>query len=276
MVGQHNVLTLLSDFGLSDVYVGVMKGVIAAINPELTPIDLTHQIPPQNIALARFALMTAFPYFPAGTVHVAIVDPGVGSNRRAIALVVGTDPDNPTGFLVGPDNGLFSGVFSQSPILAAVELTNRQYWRVPEPSHTFHGRDIFAPVGAYLASGVPFSDLGGAIAAESLTQLNIPAVQIEPLDETTTRITGCIQALDHFGNLITNIPGRQVVDSKWSIVVNEMIIAGGQTYSDSLVVELVALIGSHGWVEIAVNNGSAQAKLNLQWGAPIQLLIVSR
>jgi hypothetical protein len=276
MVGQHNVLTLLSDFGLSDVYVGVMKGVIAAINPELTPIDLTHQIPPQNIALARFALMTAFPYFPAGTVHVAIVDPGVGSNRRAIALVVGTDPDNPTGFLVGPDNGLFSGVFSQSPILAAVELTNRQYWRVPEPSHTFHGRDIFAPVGAYLATGVPFSDLGEAIAAESLTQLNIPAVQIEPLDETTTRITGCIQALDHFGNLITNIPGRQVVDSKWSIVVNEMIIAGGQTYSDSLVGELVALIGSHGWVEIAVNNGSAQAKLNLQWGDPIQLLIVSR
>jgi S-adenosylmethionine hydrolase len=271
---QKNFLTLLSDFGLSDVYVGVMKGVVAAINPDLIPIDLTHQIPPQNIALARFALMTAFPYFPPGTVHVAIVDPGVGSLRRAIALMVGAGPDNPAGFLVGPDNGLFSGVLSQSPILAAVELTSRQYWRIPEPSQTFHGRDIFAPVGAYLASGVPFSDLGAAIAPESLIQLNIPVVQIELLDEATHSITACIQAWDHFGNLITNIPGKQVLGKKWSITVNDMIIVGGQTYSDSPVGELVALIGSHGWVEIAVNNGSAQAKLNLQWGHPIQLLIV--
>ncbi len=160
---------------------GCYEGAIAAINPDITVIDLTHQIPPQNIALARFALMSAFPYFPKGTVHVAVVDPGVGGHRRAIALAVGEDSTNPTGFLVGPDNGLWSGVFSQYPIIAAVEVTNPQYWRTSGPSRTFHGRDIFAPVGAHLASGVPLAQLGKAIAPETLVTLEIPLVQTETL-----------------------------------------------------------------------------------------------
>ncbi|MGA7933947.1 MAG: SAM-dependent chlorinase/fluorinase, partial [Kovacikia sp.] len=270
---HSRILTLLTDFGLSDVYVGVMKGVIAGINPALNLIDLTHQIPPQDISLARFALMTAFPYFPAGTIHVAVVDPGVGSPRAAIALAIGSDPANPAGFLVGPDNGLFSGVFSQHPIVAAIKLTNRQYWRTPEPSHTFHGRDIFAPVGAHLASGVPLSALGEPIGPESLVQLDIPPLQTKGWDGTTCRITGWIQASDHFGNLVTNIPGSRVLDREWSITVNGMTIPGKQTYSDSPPNSLVALVGSHGWVEIAVNHGSAAAALNLEAGDPIQMLL---
>ena len=159
-----SVITLLSDFGDRDVYVGVIKGVIAQINPKVAIVDLTHQIPPQNIAAARFCLMNAYAYFPVGTVHVAVVDPGVGSRRRAIAV------EFAQGFLVGPDNGIFSGVLSQSPAIAAVELTNLNYWRTPKPSKTFHGRDIFAPVGANLASGVPLKQLGQEIDPATLVQ----------------------------------------------------------------------------------------------------------
>ncbi|MHC5725640.1 MAG: SAM-dependent chlorinase/fluorinase, partial [Nostoc sp.] len=146
-IDQQPLVTLLSDFGDRDVYVGIMKGIIAQINRRLTVVDLTHQIPPQDIAAARFCLMNAYPYFPVGTVHVAVVDPGVGSKRRAIAV------EFAQGFLVGPDNGIFSGVLSQSPAIAAVELTNLNYRRTPQPSKTFHGRDIFAPIAANLASG---------------------------------------------------------------------------------------------------------------------------
>lgn len=263
---QSGCLALLSDFGLSDPYVGMLKGVIAQINLHLTVIDLTHQVPPQNVAFARFALMTAYPYLPPGTVYVAVVDPGVGSHRRAIAVAVGTNSTLPSGFLVGPDNGLFSGVLSQNPVIAAVELTNPQYWRTPEPSQTFHGRDIFAPVGAHLASGRGLSDVGRAIAPETLVSLNPPPIRVEELDDGATRITGTIQATDHFGNLITNIPAAQVLAKEWGVTVNDIEIPGQQTYSDSSPEDLLALVGSHGWVEIAVNRGNAQERLRLEEG----------
>src|SRR5919199_774841 len=243
---ESRIITLLTDFGWSDVYVGVMKGVIAQINPALTVVDLTHQIPPQNILAARFALMNAFPYFPKETVHIAVVDPGVGSQRRGIALQLDT------GFLVGPDNGLFSGVLNQNPVLTAVELTNSQYWRTPTPSHTFHGRDIFAAAGAHLASGIAIEQLGEVIDPKTLVQLKIPEPTL-----TDTSIEGCIQSIDHFGNLITNIPAADVRGKTWSIAVGDRIILGSQTYSDRQLGELVALISSDGWVEIAVNGGSA-------------------
>jgi S-adenosylmethionine hydrolase len=266
-------LTLLTDFGLSDGYVGMMKGVIAGVNPQLAVIDLTHQIPPQNIALARFALMTAYPYFPDGTVHLAVVDPGVGSNRRAIAISVGSNPTQPRGFLVGPDNGLFSGVLSQNSFIAAVKLSNQQYWRTSNPSSTFHGRDIFAPVAAHLASGVPLEALGEAIEPETLVQLDIPSIQVEALNENTYRIRGCFQAADHFGNLITNIPGDQVLGKEWIVEIGNLAISGRKTYSDSSPGNLLALIGSHGWVEIAVNSGNAKAVLKLDLGEEVQVVV---
>ncbi|HBE19368.1 MAG TPA: hypothetical protein DEG17_16930 [Cyanobacteria bacterium UBA11149] len=164
----QQIVTLLSDFGLRDVYVGVMKGVIAQINPLLTVVDITHEIPPQDIVAGRFNLMNAYSYFPKGTVHVAVVDPGVGSDRRAIAVQL------ESGFLVEPDNGLLSGVLSQNPPVKVVELTNPEYWLAATPSQTFHGRDIFAPVGAHLASGVPIEKLGKIIDVGTLVQLQIP------------------------------------------------------------------------------------------------------
>jgi hypothetical protein len=269
---ENRIITLLSDFGLSDVYVGVMKGVIAQINPALTVVDLTHQIPPQNIAAARFSLMNAYPYFPTGTVHIAVVDPGVGSHRRGIALQLDT------GFLVGPDNGLFSGVLNQNPVVEAVELTNPKYWRTPTPSTTFHGRDIFASAGAHLASGVPLEQLGEVIDPETLVQLTIPEQT-----PTASGVAGCIQYIDHFGNLITNIPAADVQGKTWSVAVGdsptetlrERIIPGSQTYSNQPLGEVVALVGSHGWVEIAVNGGSAQSELQMDWGTVVEVVLTT-
>jgi S-adenosylmethionine hydrolase len=269
-MAENRLITLLTDFGLKDVYVGVMKGVIVGINPHLTVVDLTHEIPPQNIAAARFNLMNAYSYFPVGTVHIAVVDPGVGSQRRGIALQI------EQGFLVGPDNGLFSGVLHQSRVLAAVELTNPNYWRTPTPSTTFHGRDIFAPVGAHLASGVPIEQLGESFDPKTLT-----ALAIGDRIPTSSGIVGCIQYIDHFGNLITNISAAEVQEKTWAVLVGDACtptlgdrrIESSQTYSERPVGEVVTLIGSHGWVEIAVNGGSAQQALNMDVGSPVEVVV---
>lgn len=250
---RHQLLTLLSDFGFEDTYVGVLKGVIAQINPDLKVIDLTHQIPPQDVAAARFSLMSAYVYFPQGTVHIAVVDPGVGSARRGVAIQIAA------GVLVGPDNGLFSGVLEQTPAIAAVELANPHYWLTPQPSTTFQGRDIFAPVGAHIASGVALEQLGTEIATDSLVKLALPACTVD-----SCSVSGVIQAVDHFGNLVTNIPGIYVQQKRWSAEISGLTIPGGRTYSDTCPGELIALVGSHGWVEVAVNQGSAQAYLHQQ------------
>ena len=271
-MSKNRIITLLTDFGLSDVYVGVMKGAIAQINPQLKVIDITHDIPAQNIAAGRFCLMNAYAYFPAETVHIAVVDPGVGSSRRAIAIKFANF------FLVGPDNGLFSGVLSRESALAkpskriaSVELTNPQYWRTTQPSSTFHGRDIFAAVGAHLATGVPLEELGECIDPGSLVQLQIPNCAV-----TATGIAGYVQYCDRFGNLITNISEHCIKSNNWSVTINRIsdtiIIPNGKTYSDSKLGDLVAIIGSDGWVEISVNGGSAQSVLKLEFGAIVQLL----
>ncbi|NEU83093.1 SAM-dependent chlorinase/fluorinase [Nostoc sp. UIC 10630] len=266
---QQRLITFLSDFGDRDIYVGVMKGVIAQANPRLRVIDLTHQIPPQDIAAARFCLMNAYPYFPVGTVHLAVVDPGVGSKRRAIAV------EFAQGFLVGPDNGIFSGVLSQSPAMsttgyayAAVELTNLNYWRTPQPSNTFHGRDIFAPVAASLASGVSLKQLGQEIDQASLVKLDIADCK-----QTSNGVVGCIQYIDHFGNLVSNIPATYVQGKTWYVQAAGLNIPGCQTYSDVNVGEILALVGSHGWIEIAINSGNADSWLHLDWQAPLQVVL---
>ena len=259
---QQKIVTLLTDFGLSDIYVGVMKGVIAQINPTLKVIDLTHEIQPQNLAAGRFCLMNAVPYFPKETVHIAVVDPGVGSNRRAVAI------EFSSGFLVGPDNGLFSGVLSQNPAISAVELTNFQYWRTASPSTTFHGRDIFASVGAHLASGVSLEELGTVINPESLVKLSMAEYR-----EKDGVVEGCIQYIDRFGNLITNIPGNLLTNKTWTVKIAGRNIPGKITYSDIPIGSLMALVGSHGWVEIAVNNGNAQSKLQLNYGDSVKVLL---
>jgi S-adenosyl-L-methionine hydrolase (adenosine-forming) len=260
---MNRLITLLSDFGTQDNYVGVMKAVIAQIAPATQVIDLTHQIAPQDIAAARFNLMTAYPYCPPGSVHVAVVDPGVGGARRAIAIALAD------GFLVGPDNGLFSGVLSQRQALEAVVLTEPRYWRSPTPSQTFHGRDIFAPIAAHLSAGVPFTQLGQSIDPATLVTLEIP-----PWQHDGEAIAGVVQYVDRFGNLVTTIPAERVPVEGWYIKLEETLIPGGSAYSAVRRGEAIALAGSHGWVEIAINGGNAHHQLAISVGHFVQLWAV--
>ncbi|NJO40330.1 MAG: SAM-dependent chlorinase/fluorinase [Cyanobacteria bacterium CRU_2_1] len=259
-MSSYQLITLLTDFGFNDIYVGVMKGVIAQINPTLTVIDLTHEIPPQNIAAAQFNLMSAYPYFPPGTVHIVVVDPGVGGERRSIAI------EFSDGFLIGPDNGVFTGILSRRPIVQVVSLSNTNYWRISNPSYTFHGRDIFAPAAAHLASGVPLKELGDIIDPSSLIHLPIPF-----FTPTPTGFAGTVQHIDRFGNIITSIPGDCVEGKTWSIPIGKRAIPGCRTYNDVKRGNPLALIGSHGWVEIAVNSGDAHFQLRLNWGDPVKV-----
>lgn len=299
------MITLLSDFGNQDAYVAVMKGVIAAIAPNETTCDLTHEILPQDILSARFNLRVAYPHFPNGTVHLVVVDPGVGSARRAVA--VRCEKDNRQCFLVGPDNGVLSGVIedfrseANAGEITAVVLTNARYWRsgvsVESLSATFHGRDIFAPVAAHLACGVDLEALGDRISPDDLVQADLPAFSLYKRNSSLKGINGqlsefktkshyesvqansailgvgCIQYVDRFGNLISNIPESVLSDIKWKILL-EMPLGSStfssiKTYSNAPAGSTAALIGSHGWVEIACNGGSAAAALAKKGGAPV-------
>jgi S-adenosyl-L-methionine hydrolase (adenosine-forming) len=259
-MNKSPMITLLTDFGHHDVYIGVIKGVILEINPYLTLVDLCHDIWPQDISSGSFQLGNAYPYFPKGTIHLAVVDPGVGSQRRGVAM------QTAAGYLIGPDNGLFSHVLAQTPALAAVTLTNPTYWRTPHPSTTFHGRDIFAAVAAHLASGTAFANLGHPLPVEELVRL-----PLEPPRPTSRGWQGHIQAIDTYGNLITNLAGDLITTTLWQIELAARTIAGKTTYSENAAGQTIALVGSHGWVEIAVTNGNAQQCLGVAVGDPVQL-----
>jgi S-adenosyl-L-methionine hydrolase (adenosine-forming) len=259
-MNANGIVTLLTDFGLTDTYVGVLKGVMLQINPALQLIDLTHQIPPQNVEVGAFQLQTASPYFPRGTVHLAVVDPGVGGNRRAIAIATHS------AFWVGPDNGLFSRVIATDPVIQAIELNQPTVWRVPHPSSTFHGRDIFAAVAARLASGVALETLGNPIEVDALQKL--PALTHIP---TATGWRGTVQAIDQFGNLITSIPNSYVPENYWIVQVAEYPFPSGSTYSAVTLGHPVSLRGSHGWIELSVNGGNAAQQFGVHIGDPVDL-----
>lgn len=163
-----------------------------------------------------------------------------------------------------------SGVLKLDRAIAAVELTNSQYWRVANPSYTFHGRDIFASVGAHLASGVPLKQLGTTINIDSIVKLDLPSLKVD-----RDIITGCIQYIDRFGNLITNIDNSVVAEKSWQIIVKDLVINVGKTYSDVPQAKAVALTGSHGWIEIAVNGGNAASELQLTWKDPVKVKLNS-
>jgi len=255
----RKIITLLTDFGLQDIYVGVLKGVISQINPDVSIIDITHQIPPQDLYSASYCLGSAFPYFPPDTIYIGVVDPGVGSNRKAIAI------QSPEGsYFIGPDNGIFTSVINHFPQITVRELTNSRYWLGEKPSATFHGRDIFAPVAAYLAKGIAFSDLGELIPQESLIKLPLTSYRV-----TSEGIRGVIQYMDNFGNIITNIPGNLVQGKSWRVKIANIIIQPQVTYSKQSQGKLLAVVSSDGWIEIAVNGGNAQQKLGLNLGDEI-------
>jgi len=248
-------VTLITDFGLSDGYVGAMKGVILDILPWVQVVDITHDIEPQNIRQAAFVLYTVAPYFPECTVHLVVVDPGVGTDRRPIAVY--TD----YAVYVGPDNGVFSWIYHTQKVREIRELTNPYYKRA-QVSPTFHGRDIFAPFAAHIASGVPAPSLGPIV--DNPVQFEIP----EPVVQDDGSIRGQVIHIDAFGNIITNITEGMLIESdRWTFeLAGEVINTFQRAYGHVEEGQIVALIGSMGYVEIAIRNGHAAHRLGVTVG----------
>ena len=250
------IVTLTTDFGLADGYVGIMKGVILGIAPAARLVDLSHKIAPQNVRQAAHVLVRAAPFFPAGTVHLVVVDPGVGGERRPLLVRTATAT------YVGPDNGLFTAALDQ-PRAQAFALDRPDFW-LAEVSRTFHGRDIFAPVAAYLARGVPAEALGRPI--PDALRLSLP----EPERTAGGHIAGEVVYTDHFGNLITNIPGDWVPGLRWQVRVAGRQIDGlHTTYAEGAPGELMALVSSGSTLEIAVRDGNAAQLLGVDIGETI-------
>ncbi|MFO8102251.1 MAG: SAM-dependent chlorinase/fluorinase [Dehalococcoidia bacterium] len=244
------IITLTTDFGYRDAYVGVMKGVILGINPEATIVDISHDIEPQNVFEAAYLIRTAYSCFPPDAIHVVIVDPGVGSNRKAIIV------RTPRAYFVAPDNGVLSYVVDD--MLEAIDITNPDFWLHPL-STTFHGRDIFAPVAAHLSVGISAKDFGEEIS--SLVEL--PALESEKLAEGT--VVGRIIHIDRFGNLITSIKHNDLPAGDVYIEVKGYTIEGlSPSYVEGEGV--LALIGSDGYLEISVPNGNASDFLKIVSG----------
>ncbi|MGQ9920221.1 MAG: SAM hydrolase/SAM-dependent halogenase family protein [Desulfobacca sp.] len=257
------IITLLTDFGYRDAYVGSMKGVILSRNPWVQVVDLSHEVPPQDIVFGALVLQSTWRYFPPGTIHLAVVDPGVGSRRRLLAAAVGEH------FLVGPDNGLFSLIFAEEPPQTMVSLENPGFF-LPQVSATFHGRDILAPAAAHLSLGLPLAAFGPEL--KEPVPLDLPAPQF-----SESAVTGQVIAVDHFGNLITNIPSGQLQAWRqgraarlW--VADQPVPYWAATYSEVPPAALLALAGSHGYLEIACREGSAAARLGAGKGTTVRLL----
>jgi S-adenosylmethionine hydrolase len=256
------LIALLSDFGTRDHYAGTMKGVMMGICPEVSLVDITHDVTPHQVLEGALQLAAACRYFPAGTIFLAVVDPGVGSSRRGIAADTGDYR------FVAPDNGLLTAVFQEMPPKKVVELTERRYAR-PTVSRTFEGRDRFAPAAAWLAKGIQLSALGRAVA--SYQQIEIPRA-----DVTATALRGVVLLVDRFGNLVTNIDRRSFEafarDRAVAVTAGAHLIAGVvATYADIRPTEVCALFGSTDHLEIAVNGGSAEAALSLSRGAIVEV-----
>ncbi len=253
------LITLTTDFGLRDGYVAAMKGAILSCNAELLLIDVTHEIPPGEIAAAAYVLRQATSFFPAGAVHLVVVDPGVGSERRGVACRCGSQ------LYVAPDNGVLSAVLEPAASLRAHLISRRELWR-KDPSPVFHGRDIFGPVAAHLAAGGELDDVGEAIDPASLVRIAWPEPQLQ--GETWT---GAVIYVDRFGNLVTNLALEPDWAPRGGVEITGREIAVARTYSDVADGELVALRGSSGLLEIACNGGSAAGILGAEAGHVVTL-----
>jgi S-adenosylmethionine hydrolase len=252
------ILTLTTDFGLADGYVGIMKGVILGIARDVVLVDLSHDVPPQDVREAIYLLDSAASYFPEGTIHLAVVDPGVGSTRRA--LVVCTDRS----VYVGPDNGLFTRPLAE-PGAQAWELNRPEFW-LPHVSRTFHGRDLFAPAAAHLANGVPPREMGRLITDPVRLTIAGP-------DRTQDAVLrGHVVHVDRFGNLITDVPALWLTGEGWQCrIAGETITGISAAYVAAHPGGLLMLIGSAGTLEIAERNGNAARRLGVKAGEGVCL-----
>ena len=254
------LITLTTDFGTGSPYVAAMKGIILGMNPAARVTDISHEIPPQDVRHAAIVLAESTPWFPAGTIHVAVVDPGVGTARRLIYAHLGDQ------HYLAPDNGVFSLLAKRNRPIRIIEVANAEYW-LPEVSHTFHGRDILAPVAAQLSLGLEPERLGPALSQIQTLDWPDPVV-------TDSGIEGAVRWIDRFGNLITNItasmlaPGRSA--GRLTIDCAGREIAGlSDCYGQHLPGTLAGLVGSSGYLEIAVAESSAARMLEATVGTPV-------
>jgi S-adenosylmethionine hydrolase len=266
-----SIITLTTDFGVSQHYVAAMKGVILSINPRAMLVDVTHQVQPQRVEEGCFLLGTAWPYFPSGSVHVAVVDPGVGTERRGLVLVT------PTGFFVGPDNGVLSAALPDNarprglralarPVrlpdgYSAVTIEDPRFIREPV-SATFHGRDVFAPVAAYLTLGVSPESFG----ERASSVLALPP--FKAVRKSDGSLVGRVVHVDQFGNLVTSIRAADIGDGDVTVEIAGVTIHGlAVTYGDGE--DLIALIGSSGYLEVALPMGNAADLLDAELETPV-------
>ncbi len=257
-----SIITLLTDFGTKDGFSATMKGVIWSIDPTIQIADISHEISPQNVLEGAIALWRAAPFYPAGTVHIAVVDPGVGTHRRPMAARFGDH------YFVGPDNGLFTPLIEDArnagKTTEFVALDNPRYW-LPDVSRTFHGRDIFAPCGAHLARGVALKDLGTAFTDPVILSMPKP-------EKTSAGYRAHIKVVDAFGNLTTDLPaellnGRPVCVRIKGHTIDEL----SSSYGHQPVGAIVALIDSEGYLEVAVVNGSGAKTLGAAVGDAVEV-----
>jgi S-adenosyl-L-methionine hydrolase (adenosine-forming) len=263
-VSTQKIATLTSDFGLKDPYVAEMKGTILSICPPAVIVDVTHEVDKFNVREAAFVLASAAPYFPKGTVHVAVVDPTVGTTRRSI--IVKTE----NSFFVGPDNGLLMLAAEAQGIKQMHQIESRRLM-LPHVSNTFHGRDVFAPAGGHLLNGVSMEEFGPQI-----TEAVKP--KFLQVSQTKDTVLGEVLHIDDFGNIITNIPAKVAVAFSSDVMLVELAAQKvGQmkmvrAYADMKRGEVAALVGSHSYLEIALNQGNAAARFSVKAGDSVVLL----
>ncbi|MGA2680327.1 MAG: SAM-dependent chlorinase/fluorinase [Candidatus Bathyarchaeia archaeon] len=249
------MITLTSDFGLKDPYVAEIKGVILTISPNSTLVDITHQVEKFNVRAGAFTLASAAPYFPDGTVHLAVVDPGVGTNRRAIVIMT------KKGYFVGPDNGVLV-LASHSQGIEHVYQLAKSKFMMPKVSCTFHGRDIFAPAAAYLDKGVQPAEFG--------PEIDDPVTpEFVKVKFDSGSLTGEVLDVDGFGNIITNINEKDLVCKEGQTVnvefaASKFQLTFGKAYAQAKPKEPILLVGSHGFLEIALNQASAAEKFHVK------------
>jgi len=259
------IISITTDFGQENGFIGVMKGVIWGIAPNAKIADITHDIPPQNVRLGAYALWRVVPFFPKGSVHIAVVDPGVGTNRRPIGLRIGDQK------YIVPDNGLITPILEDGENagkdIEIVHTNNPKYW-LSDVSYTFHGRDIFAPTGAYLAAGVPLRELGDPIDDPIRMEFSRP-------EKTDQGFLAHITIIDVFGNLTTDLPVEKIAGAKRiTIHFKDHIIEGlVHSYGHREPGELVALVDSEKYIELSVVNGSATKLTGAEIGDHVEVIV---
>ncbi len=274
------VIALLTDFGTTDTYVGVMKGVMLGICPDAQLIDLMHAIEPQNVKQAAFVLLNGSRYFPAGTTFLVVVDPGVGSSRKAIAMRVGDYT------FIAPDNGVLSYVVRELGAAQAFELSDPAYW-LSGTSTTFHGRDIFAPAAAHAAAGVALKQFGEVVSDPVM--LDDPMVDVSEM-----QIKGEVLHIDHFGTAVTSVgllkwsaPAQLTLDPCFGVeqslsfaMQNAVVRVSDQTlngikhtYAEAARGEALALVGSSGYLELSINQGSFAAQFGVRIGDKVEVQV---